>query len=214
MRCRSCSPDWQERGARCTRRPARIVSCSSPKAARSSCRYAAADVKPRQLHHQPGQLGRWLGEQAEELGVELPGFAARRSSITRWSVGRRHRRHGPRRRWPARPHASSRAWSCMPARPFAEGCCGSADQACSAFRCAMVLIRKPTASASRSCGRSTGQASAGPDRAHRRLADGSKATPMAAHSIYHLENNWSRPGLAVGLGLQNPWLSPYEEFQR
>ena len=37
----------------------------------------AADAQPRQLHRQPGQVVKWLGEQAEELGVEIyPGFAA------------------------------------------------------------------------------------------------------------------------------------------
>ncbi len=32
--------------------------------------------------------------------------------------------------------------------------------------------------------------------------------------LYHLENNQVAVGYVVGLGYQNPWLSPYEEFQR
>ena len=32
--------------------------------------------------------------------------------------------------------------------------------------------------------------------------------------LYHLENNQVAVGFVVGLGYSNPWLSPYEEFQR
>ncbi|MEY2631446.1 MAG: hypothetical protein RIR00_100, partial [Pseudomonadota bacterium] len=32
--------------------------------------------------------------------------------------------------------------------------------------------------------------------------------------LYHLENNQVAVGFVVGLGYRNPWLSPYEEFQR
>ncbi len=54
-----------------------IISCSAPKARRSVCR------PPPQMHNHGnylislGNLVRWLGAQAEELGVEIfPGFAA------------------------------------------------------------------------------------------------------------------------------------------
>jgi electron-transferring-flavoprotein dehydrogenase len=32
--------------------------------------------------------------------------------------------------------------------------------------------------------------------------------------LYHLENNLVAIGMVVGLDYKNPWLSPYEEFQR
>ncbi|MFL9927665.1 electron transfer flavoprotein-ubiquinone oxidoreductase, partial [Herbaspirillum lusitanum] len=32
--------------------------------------------------------------------------------------------------------------------------------------------------------------------------------------LYHLENNQVAVGYVVGLGYENPYLSPYEEFQR
>lgn len=32
--------------------------------------------------------------------------------------------------------------------------------------------------------------------------------------LYHLENNQIAVGFVVGLGYENPYLSPYEEFQR
>jgi electron-transferring-flavoprotein dehydrogenase len=32
--------------------------------------------------------------------------------------------------------------------------------------------------------------------------------------LYHLENNLVAVGMVVGLYYKNPWLSPYEEFQR
>ena len=32
--------------------------------------------------------------------------------------------------------------------------------------------------------------------------------------LYHLEDNMVAIGFVVGLDYKNPWLSPYEEFQR
>jgi electron-transferring-flavoprotein dehydrogenase len=37
---------------------------------------------------------------------------------------------------------------------------------------------------------------------------------MAAPFLYHLENNQVAVGYVVGLSYSNPYLSPYEEFQR
>ena len=73
-----------------------------------------------------------------------------------------------------------------------------------------ALIRKPTASASRSCGKS------------------SRTSTRPASSFTAAAGQWSRTltaavfstiwkttiGFVVGLGYENPHLSPYEEFQR
>ena len=57
------------------------------------------------------------------------------------------------------------------------------------------------------------QAQARARRAHRRLA-ARQRTPTAAAFLYHLENNQVSIGFVVGLDYTNPYLSPFEEFQR
>ena len=59
---------------------------------------------------------RWLGQQAEELGVEIyPGFAAAELPGGRRPHRRhRHRRHGHRQGRPAHRTISSAAWNCAP----------------------------------------------------------------------------------------------------
>ena len=69
-----------------------------------------------------------------------------------------------------------------------------------------------TASASRNCGRSTRAPPARLCDAHRRLADG-QATYGGAF-LYHLEGNKVTLGFITGLDYSNPYLSPFEEFQR
>ena len=47
--------------------------------------------------------------------------------------------------------------------------------------------------------------------AHRRLA---ARNSTYGGGFYHLEDNLAAVGFVVGLGYKNPYLSPYEEFQR
>jgi len=61
-------------------------------------------------------------------------------------------------------------------------------------------------------GPEAGEARAGPRRPHRRLALDSDT--YGGSFLYHLENNQAAVGFVVGLGYTNPYLSPYEEFQR
>ena len=68
-----------------------------------------------------GNVCRWLGGQAEALGVEIyPGFAGAEVLFDeqRCGQGRRHRRHGPPARRYAKARPSSRAWSCTANTPF------------------------------------------------------------------------------------------------
>jgi hypothetical protein len=106
-----------------------------------------------------GQLCRWLGAQAEALGVEVyPGFAGaevlydengavRGVATGDMGIGRDGQPGPP----------TSRAWNCWPSTP----CSPKAAAATSASRsrrsssCAPAPTRRPTPSASRSCGRST-----------------------------------------------------------
>jgi electron-transferring-flavoprotein dehydrogenase len=75
-----------------------------------------------------------------------------------------------------------------------------------------VLTRKPTASASRNCGKSSliSTSSAWSFTA----AAGRCTDTYGGGFLYHLENNQIAVGFVVGLGYSNPHLSPYEEFQR
>ena len=120
---------------------------------------AAADGQPRQLHHQPRQSGRWLGEQAEALGVEIyPGFRRRRSALSRgrFGQGRRHRRSRHRQGRPAQPQLPAGHGAACQADHLRRRLPRFADQAVvrANSTCATASIRKPTASASRSCGKS------------------------------------------------------------
>ena len=83
-----------------------------------------------------------------------------------------------------------------------------------ASTCATASIRRSTASASRSCGRSRrdkhqkGLVAAQPGLAAR------LATPAAARSSITSATAWSPSGFVVHLNYENPHLSPYDEFQR
>jgi electron-transferring-flavoprotein dehydrogenase len=56
------------------------------------------------------------------------------------------------------------------------------------------------------------KAQAGSGDPHRWLADWT--TPYGGSFLYHLDNNQVMVGFVVGLGYTNPYLSPFEEFQR
>ena len=99
---------------------------------------------------------------------------------------------------------------------FAEGCRGIADQAAdaSASTCATASTRRPTASASRSCGRSRRRVTSPGLVVHtHRLADG----PRHLWRLFPLHCG-REPGVASASSsastTANPWLSPFEEFQR
>ena len=111
-------PDWKEKGA-----PLNVPVSEdrflflTDKTAFKTPEFPAARLlpEPRQLRHQPGHVARWLGQQAEALGVEIfPGLRRRRGALRRQGrgQGRRHRRHGRQpqgrahRRVPARHRAA------------------------------------------------------------------------------------------------------------
>ena len=62
-------------------------------------------------------------------------------------------------------------------------------------------------------GGEAGAAPARPGHAYRRLA-ARRRTPTAARSSTTWKNSQVAVGFVVGLGYENPYLSPYEEFQR
>ena len=165
-----------------------------------------------------GNLCRWLGEQATELGVEIyPGFAAAevlyddKGAVTGVATGDmgvgkngeptdrftrgmelqgqvHHHRRGRAR--------LARQAAARQVRPRAR-----------------AASRRNTASASRSCGRCAPR-STGPGSCSTRSAGRSTTAPAAARSSTTTAHNLVSVGFVVHLNYANPYLSPYGEFQR
>ena len=174
--------------------------------------------EPRQLHHQPRELlpvARRPGRGARGGGV--PRLRRRRRALPggRGGRGDRHRRHGggARRRAHRQLHARHgtprevhllRRRMPRPPRAAAHGALRAPRRGSS---------RRPTASGSRSSGRSSPNAT----------APGSWCTPRGwpldagtygGSFLYHLEDRQVAVGFVVGLDYENPYLSPFEEMQR
>ncbi|HUF80263.1 MAG TPA: electron transfer flavoprotein-ubiquinone oxidoreductase [Burkholderiales bacterium] len=164
-----------------------------------------------------GNVCRWLGQQAEGLGVEIfPGFAAAtvlygdggsvRGVVTGdLGIGR-----------DGKPTAGYQPGMELHARYtfFAEGCRGH-------------LGRQLQERLDLRAGADPQVYGIGlkelweirPERHQQGLVLHSAGWPLASDTyggsfLYHLENNQVAIGFVVGLGYSNPWLNPYEEFQR
>jgi electron-transferring-flavoprotein dehydrogenase len=163
-----------------------------------------------------GNLCRWLGEQAEALGVEIyPGFAAAEvlyhedGSVKGVATGDMGigKDGQPNPQLPA-GHGTARA------RPSSPKAAAAADQA--AVQQVQPARRRRSANLRHrhqgTVGNRPGQA---PARAW-------SSTPSAGRCFRHLRrllplspgNNLVAVGFVVGLDYKNPYLSPYEEFQR
>ena len=107
-------PDWKEKGAPLDTpaREDRFLFLTETKSFKLPT--------PPQMHNHGnyivslGNVVRWLGQQAEELGVEIyPGFRGVRIAGGRRPHRRhRHRRHGRSARTASPPAISSAAWNC------------------------------------------------------------------------------------------------------
>jgi electron-transferring-flavoprotein dehydrogenase len=168
-------------------------------------------------HISLGNFCRWLAQQAMELGVELyPGFAAREvcydehgkvCGIITGDFGRD--RHG-------QPKASFQPGMLLAATYtlFAEGCRGSLSQS---------LIQK-FALRSEDRPQTYGIGikelwEIAPEKHQLGKVVHSVGYPLKNDTyggsfVYHQENNQLAIGLIVGLDYTNPYLSPFEEFQR
>ena len=161
---------------------------------------------------------RWLAKQAEELGVEIfAGFPASRGAVRRQGRGAR-RGDGQHGRWPGRPADRQ-----LPARRGAPG---------QVHPVRRRRARPPGQAGDRAVPARRGPRSA--DLGHRHQgglggrsrearargscctapAGPSTARPTAAVSCITSTTTRSRSGLVVGLGYTNPYLEPFQEFQR
>ncbi|MDP3843819.1 MAG: electron transfer flavoprotein-ubiquinone oxidoreductase [Oxalobacteraceae bacterium] len=164
-----------------------------------------------------GNVVRWLGQQAEALGVEIfPGFAAAEvlynddASVRGVATGNmgvnRHGNPGPTFQLGMELHAKYTL--------FAEGARGH-------------LGKQLMAKFDLNRGKDPQTYGIGikelweidPAMHQEGLVIHSAGWPLAADTyggsfLYHLDNNQVAVGYVVGLGYSNPYLSPYEEFQR
>ena len=210
-------PDWQERGAPLNA-PAgddRFLYLTESKAFRLPT--------PPQMHNKGnyivslGNVCRWLGEQAEALGVEIyPGFAAaevlynENGSVKGVATGdmgvTKSGEQGPNYQPGMELHARQTI--------FAEGCRGSLTK---------TLFEKFDLRSD--CDPQTYGIGikelweVAPEKHKQGTVIHSIGWPLDGSTyggsfLYHLENNQVAVGFVVGLDYENPYLSPYQEFQR
>ncbi|WP_183167789.1 electron transfer flavoprotein-ubiquinone oxidoreductase [Azomonas macrocytogenes] len=214
-------PDWKERGAPLNT-PVSEDRLYLLKSAGQAIRLPDPLV-PKTLHNQGnyvaslGNLVRWLGEQAEQLGVQIfPGFAAAEvlyredGSVKGVATGDMGVAADGSRKDSFEPGIELHAKYTL----FAEGCRGHLGQQ---LRRRFELERNA-------------------DPQHYGLGikelwdiDSARHQPgLVIHGsgwplqgdasggffLYHAENNQVVVGLIVDLNYVNPWLSPFDEFQR
>jgi electron-transferring-flavoprotein dehydrogenase len=164
-----------------------------------------------------GNVCRWLGQQAEALGVEIfPGFAAAEvlyganGTVTGVATGDM----GVGR--DGKPSAAYQPGMALNAKYtfFAEGCRGHLGR---------QLQRRFAL-----CERADPQVygiglkelwEINPGKHQQGLVIHTAGWPLENETyggsfLYHMENNLVAAGFVVGLGYSNPFLNPYEEFQR
>ena len=164
-----------------------------------------------------GNVCRWLGEQAEALGVEIyPGFAGSEvlfdengavKGVATGDMGRLHDgSEGPNFQPGMELHGKYTF--------FAEGCRGHLGKQLIAH----FDLNKDADPQTYGIGLKE-LWEIDPQQHQTGLVIHSGGWPMQADTygggfLYHLENNQIAIGFVVGLGYENPHLSPYEEFQR
>ena len=210
-------PDWKERGAPLNTpvKEDRFLFLTTDKAYKLPT--------PPQMHNEGnyivslGNVVRWLGEQAEALGVEIyPGFAASEvlyhadgsvKGIATGDMGvEKNGEPGPNYQPGIELHARQTV--------FSEGCRGSLTKGLfSKFN-----LREGVDPQTYGIGIKE-LWEVRPEVHQQGLTLHTVGWPVSSDVyggsfLYHLENNQVAVGFVVGLDYSNPHLSPYEEFQR
>jgi electron-transferring-flavoprotein dehydrogenase len=210
-------PDWQDRGA-----PLK-TPVSRDRFLFLTATRAFAMPTPPQMHNSGNyvvslcNVVKWLGEQAEALGAEIyPGFAAaevlyhddgRVKGVATGAMGV-GRDGNPKANF--EPGIELHATYTL----FAEGCRGSLTKQLEA-RFGLRADADP-----QTYGIGVKELwEVDPARHQPGLVIHSIGWPLDARTyggsfIYHLEDNQVAVGFVVGLDYQNPYLAPFEEFQR
>jgi electron-transferring-flavoprotein dehydrogenase len=213
-------PDWQERGA-----PLNVPVTGDRFLFLTSRRaYQVSDfLLPRCFKNHGnyvvslGNVCRWLGQQAEAAGVEIfPGFAAagvlydQNGTVTGVATGDM----GVGR--DGKPGPSYQPGMALTAKYtfFAEGCRGHLGrQLKQRFKLRAGADRQVFGLGLKELWEVR------PEKHQKGLVIHSAGWPLENDTyggsfLYHMEDNLVSVGLVVGLGYSNPYLSPYEEFQR
>jgi len=213
-------PDWRERGAPLNQR---VVADEVLWFSRHKVWRTPEFLIPDCMHNggnyvvSLGAVTKWLGEQAEALGVEIfPGFAAAEvlfgadGSVKGVATGNAGIGKD------GEPHAGFQLGMELRARytVFAEGARGHLGK--------QVIARYRL-----DAGRDPQSYALGikelweidPAKARPGLVVHTAGWPMDTHTygggfLYHLEGNQVTLGFVTGLEYTNPWLSPFEEMQR
>jgi electron-transferring-flavoprotein dehydrogenase len=210
-------PDWKEKGAPL------LTPASDDNFVFLTAKHAIRLPTPPQMNNHGnyvaslGNLCRWLATQAEELGVEIyPGFAAaevlydeagRVKGVATGNMGVGK---------DGQPTANFTAGVELHGRYtlFAEGCRGSLTK--TLFE--RFDLRKGVDPQTFAIGIKelweVDPAKHQPGRIVHTIGWPLSSDTYGGTFLYHLENNQVFVGLVVGLDYSNPWLSPFEEFQR
>ncbi len=210
-------PDWRERGAPLN------TAVTEDRFMLLSEQGARRLPTPPQMHNDGnyiislGNFCRWLGEQAEALGVEIyPGFAAAEvlfdddgavSGIATGDMGvGRDGEQGPNYQPGIELHARQTV--------FSEGCRGSLTKTLSA----RFDLRRDAEPQTYGLGIKelweVDPAVHQPGLTLHTVGWPLSSDTYGGSFVYHLEGNLVAVGFVVGLDYSNPYLSPYEEFQR
>ncbi len=210
-------PDWHERGAPLN------TPAAKDKFLFLSREHAYRLPTPPQMHNQGnyiislGNFCRWLGEQAEELGVEVyPGFAAAEvlyhddGSVAGVATGDMGIGKDGKPTENFQPGMELHAQQTL----FAEGCRGSLTKTLfERFRLRDGVDPQTYAIGIKELWEVDSV------RHQQGLVVHTVGWPLdpsvyGGSFLYHLENNQVAVGFVIGLDYQNPYLSPFEEFQR
>lgn len=210
-------PDWAQRGAPLN------VPVVEDKFLFLTRDKAVRLTTPPQMHNAGnyvislGNLGRWLAQQAEALGVEIyPGFAAAEVLYTEYGAVRGVAtgdmgvdRHGNRT-------AGFTPGMELLGRQtvFAEGCRGSLTKTLTAHFRLREGIDPPTYGIGIKELWEIDPARHRPGSTTHTIGWPLDNATYGGSWVYHAENNLVSIGFVIGLDYANPHLSPFEEFQR
>ena len=210
-------PDWQERGA-----PLNTPAGEDRLLFLTESGSYKLPTPPQMGNHgnyiiSLGNLARWLGEQAEALGVEIyPGFAAAEvlyhedGSVKGVATGDLGIGKDGEQTHNFQPGMELHARQTI----FAEGCRGSLTKQLSGKFDLRDGIDPQTYGIGIKELWEIDPAKHQPGLIIHTVGWPLSSDTYGGSFLYHLENNLVAVGVVVGLDYKNPWLSPYEEFQR
>ena len=213
-------PDWQARGAPLT---VPVTQDQFLFLGQTKARAVPNWMLPPCFHNDGnyvvrlGEVVRWLGQQAEEAGVDVfPGFAATEILYTEQGAVRGVVTGDMGRLRDGEPGPQFQPGMELLARytVFAEGSRGQLG------RELISRFQLDADSDPQSYGIGLKELwEIDPSRSRPGLVVHTAGWPLQSDTyggafLYHLDNNLVSVGMVVGLDYANPWLSPFEEFQR